>query len=140
MGKKKYIETPERFWELFLEYKSFAKDNPLKVHDFVGKDGQSVYRLKERPLTIEGFENYVAEKGVISDLGNYFANTDNAYNDYLTICSRVKRNIRQDQIEGGMASIYNPSITQRLNNLTERTHTEVSGGLNIPNLPDIGNR
>ena len=39
-----------------------------------------------------------------------------------------------------MAGIYNPSITQRLNNLVERSQTEIKGGLSIPNLPDIANR
>ena len=55
-------------------------------------------------------------------------------------CSHIKELIRLDQISGGMAGIYNPSITQRLNGLKEETHTEISGGLNLPPIPDIGNR
>jgi hypothetical protein len=39
-----------------------------------------------------------------------------------------------------MVGQYNPSITQRLNGLKESTETEIKGTLNIPNLPDIGNR
>jgi hypothetical protein len=39
-----------------------------------------------------------------------------------------------------MAMVYSQSITARLNNLTERTSTEISGGLNIPKTEDIGNR
>ena len=39
-----------------------------------------------------------------------------------------------------MAGIFNPSITQRLNNLAENTKTTLDGSLNIPKLPDIGNR
>jgi hypothetical protein len=49
------------------------------------------------------------------------------YGDYVSICTRIRKNIRQDQIEGGMTGIYNTSITQRLNNLTEKhevTHRE----------------
>jgi hypothetical protein len=71
-------------------------------------------------LTIEGFENYLEDLEIISHLSDYFANTNNNYSDYSTICSRIKRNVKQDQIEGGMAGIYNPSITQRLNNLVEK--------------------
>ena len=140
MGKKKYIETPEKMWELFTKYKDSVKTNPKEVQDFVGKDANEVNRKKEIPLTIEGFENYVADLGIINDLGHYFSNLNDAYSDYLPICSRIKRKIRQDQIEGGMVGIYNPSITQRLNSLTERTSTEISGGLNMPNVKDIGNR
>jgi hypothetical protein len=124
MGRFKLIETPEKMLEYFNEYKQYAKDNPIKVHDFVGKDGDEVYRLRERPLTIEGFENFCADKGIIGDLSHYFANTNGAYEDFLTICSHIRKKIRQDQIEGGMAGVYNPSITQRLNSLVEKSENK----------------
>lgn len=127
MGKRKYIETPEKMWELFQKFKTHTKNNPILVHDYVGKDGDEVYRKRERPLTLEGFENYVANiPGMPMDLGNYFANSNDAYTDYSTICSRIRKEIRQDQIEGGMANIYNPSITQRLNSLAEKTEATVN--------------
>ena len=125
MGKHKYIETPEKMWEYFESYKLWVKENPILVQDYVGKEAEMVYRTKERPLTIEGFENYLEDNKIISDLGKYFSNDGGNYNDYRTICSRIKRNVRQDQIEGGMAGIYNPSITQRLNNLTEKTENTI---------------
>lgn len=125
MAKKKYIESPERMWELFLSYKKETKDNPKLVQDFVGKDGDKVYREREKPLTMEGFENYVADLEIINSLDQYFSNQDGLYGDYMGICSRIRRAIRQDQIEGGMVSIYNPSITQRLNGLTEKTESTV---------------
>ena len=126
MGKPKYIETPEILWKHFEEYKKETKSKPFLVKDWVGKDALDVYREKERPLTIEGFECYLADKNIIDNLSQYFANTEQRYTDYQTICSRVKKAVRQDQIEGGMAGMYNPSITQRLNNLVEKTQTEVS--------------
>ena len=55
LGKKKYIETPEKLWELFLLYAKEVKSKPTLVHDFVGKDASEVRREKENPLTIEGF-------------------------------------------------------------------------------------
>jgi hypothetical protein len=126
MGKPKYIETPEILWQHFEEYKKETKSKPFLVKDWVGKDALDVYREKERPLTIEGFECYLADKNIIDNLSQYFANTEQRYTDYQTICSRVKKAVRQDQIEGGMAGMYNPSITQRLNNLVEKTQTEVN--------------
>jgi len=126
MGKRKYIETPEKLWEYFQEYKKETKSKPFLIKDWVGKDAFNVQREKERPLTIEGFECWLADHDIIEDLSNYFANYDNKYSDYLTICSRVKKAVRQDQIEGGMAGMYNPSITQRLNGLVEKTQTEVN--------------
>lgn len=134
MAKHKYIETPDRLWELFQEYKKWVKNNPIQVQDYVGKDAEMVYREKERPLTIDGFECYLFDKGIIGDLSHYFANTDGRYSDYLTICSRIKKAVRNDQIEGGMAGIYNPSITQRLNNLAENTN--INAKVEQPLFPD----
>ena len=121
MGKRKYIESPEIMWEHFLSYKKEVKSNPILVKDWVGKDATDVYREKERPLTIEGFECWCYDNDIISDLSQYFANTEQRYSDYQTICTRIRKAVRNDQIEGGMAGIYNPSITQRLNGLVEKT-------------------
>lgn len=127
LTKKKYIESPEKLLELFNEYREYTKSRPITIKDWVGKDAVQVDREKERPLTIEGFENYLFEKGVIGDLSHYFANTGNRYEAYLTICSHIRRIVRQDHIEGGMAGIYNPSITQRLNNIVEKQEIENKG-------------
>jgi DNA-packaging protein gp3 len=125
MGKHKYIETPEKMWELFIEYKNSVKDNPAKIQDYVGKDAEMVYREKEKPLTLEGFECYLFDNRIISDLSNYFANSGNKYSEYSTICSHIRKVIKNDQIQGGMIGIYNPSITQRLNGLTETITTTI---------------
>jgi hypothetical protein len=74
---------------------------------------------------MEGFENYCEE--VIGCVHQYFVNQEGAYTEYLNICSRIKRLIRQDQIEGGMVGQYNPSITQRLNGLTEKQDVTTGG-------------
>ena len=116
----KNVKTPEILWDLFVEYRNEVKSNPRKKHVFVGKDGNSDFEQLERPLTMEGFENFCFEKNVISDLSHYFCNLEDRYSDYVAICSRIRQNIRQDQIEGGMVGQYNPSITQRLNGLKEQ--------------------
>ena len=143
MGKPKYIETPDKLWDLFLGYVKDIKSKPFFVKDFVGKDGNTVYREKEKPLTMVGFTNYVCDNSRVSypDIKSYFDETKENYKEYFPISSRIRDAIRQDQIEGGMAMVYSQSITARLNNLKETTSTEISGGLNIPkNLPDIANR
>lgn len=116
----KNIATPEIMWELFTAYKKEVKDNPRKRMIFGGKDFEPKNELLERPLTMEGFENYVADLDIIADLKDYFANSDNRYLDYAPICIRIRQTIKQDQIEGGMVGQYNASITQRLNNLVEK--------------------
>ena len=132
MAKHKYIETPEKMWELFEAYKKATKNNPFLVQDYVGKDGEMVYRERERPLTFEGFYDYCYEN--IGCIDQYFENRDGRYTDYVAICSRIKKIIRKDQIEGGMASIYNASITQRLNGLADKKELDVKGEPRIFNL------
>jgi hypothetical protein len=124
-GNGKYIETPEKMWEYFEAYRSQVKSNPRTKTVFPGKDAIPQHEPLERPLTLEGFENWCADAGIIEDLSNYFANTKGNYSDYSTICSRIKRVIRQDQIEGGMVGQYNASITQRLNSLVDKQENQV---------------
>lgn len=126
MAKKKYISTPEKMWELFEDYKLQVKLNPVKVEDYVGKDAIRVMREKEAPLTMEGFELYVARiPGMPWSLDQYFSNQDNGYVEYLDICSRIRKEIRDDQIRGGMVGVYNTSITQRLNGLVDKQQHDV---------------
>jgi hypothetical protein len=123
----KNIETPEKMWEHFLAYKKQVKDNPIIVKDWVGKDATDVFREKEKPLTFIGFQNYLDDQEIITDVTDYFENKDNRYSDFIRICSRIKRNIQDDQIAGGMVGIYNPSITQRLNGLTDNVDLTTKG-------------
>jgi hypothetical protein len=124
-GNGKYIETPEKMWDYFEAYRAEVKNNPRTKTVFPGKDAIPQREPLERPLTLEGFENWCADAGIIDGLEHYFANTKGNYSDYLSICSRIKRVIRQDQIEGGMVGQYNASITQRLNSLVDKQENQV---------------
>ena len=121
-GLSKYIETPDALWDMFQAYCKDAKSRPFIVTDWVGGQGMKVDRKKERPLTMEGFNLFCYDK--ISTVRDYFLNKDGRYEAYITICHRIREAIREDQIGGGMAGIYNPSITQRLNNLVEKTENK----------------
>lgn len=124
MGRNKLIETPEELWELFEAYRDSVKSRPRTNHVFVGKNGDDARQELERPLTMEGFEVYCFE--VIGTVEHYFRNSNDSYGNFCTICSHIKKVIRQDQIEGGMVGQYNPSITQRLNGLKEQTETTIT--------------
>lgn len=132
-GRPKLIKSPEILWSLFEEYKEWAKDNPILIEDYVGKDAKRVMREKPRALTMEGFENYVSRQPEMPvGLEDYFANSNGSYSEFSTICSHIRREIRSDQIEGGLAGIYNPSITQRLNGLTDKVEqTNIGEGIKV---------
>jgi hypothetical protein len=108
--------------ELFKAYVEQVQNNPIKVHDFVGKEGDSVYRKKERPLTMEGYRVFCRENGLT--VKKYFTNKDSKF-DYLEdCCDQISDHIRKNQIEGGLVGIFNPSIVQRLNGLVEKSFVE----------------
>ena len=124
MPKHKML-TEDEFEALFNEWQQYIENNPIKKQVFVGKDGRHDYELIPRPYTLEGFLNFAEEK--IGCVHQYFENRDLRYSTYVSICTRVKRVIRQNQIENGLAGLYNPSITQRLNGLTEKSDITTNG-------------
>lgn len=141
MSKQKYIETPEKMWQYFEEYRTHIKAKPIQMAeqkrggaivlpkgmhpdqfaDFKEILDPIVKIPKERPLTLEGFYNWLEDSDIIVNADHYFSNRHKAYDNYVAVCARIRRVIRQDQIEGGLCGIYNPSITQRLNGLVEKS-------------------
>jgi DNA polymerase II small subunit/DNA polymerase delta subunit B len=118
VGRPRNLDSPEQLYELFKKYKEDVKANPRIKSVFGGKEFEERAEPLERPLTMEGFEIFCWDRvGCVED---YFKNTNKAYEDFSPICSRIRKEIREDQITGGMVGQYNASITQRLNNLKEQ--------------------
>jgi hypothetical protein len=113
MAKKKYIETPEKMWELFEEYVKHENNNPMYKREYVGKDGNEVDTPLQVPITFEGFECYLADKGIIEDLGKYSANTDNAYNEFVTIITRIRRNCFVQNFKGASVGLFNANLVAK---------------------------
>ena len=121
MHPTRIFKEPNDILKAFEEYKADLKikENEWLKVQYVGKNGSKVEDPLKLPLTMEGFERYCHEHyGTVS---HYFNNTDNYYEDFCTICSRIKTEIRENQITGGLLNVFNPSITQRLNGLVDKT-------------------
>lgn len=124
---------PTRIWQneedvikVWNDYKEDLKNKEsewLKVQ-YVGKDGERVEDPIKLPLTFEGFKRFCWDNN-IGCIEQYFVNKDNLYNDFVSICSRIKTEIRENQIIGGMIGAFNPSITQRLNGLADKTELDL---------------
>jgi hypothetical protein len=132
MHPTRIFKTPEELFKAFEEYKTHLELEAgkwLKIQ-YVGKEGERVTDKYKLPYTLEGFEIFCYNKyGCVSQ---YFDNKDGLYGDFVAICSHIRKQIRDNQILGGMLGVYNPSITQRLNGLTEKTETKVE----ISDAPD----
>lgn len=134
MAKKKYIETPEKMWELFQAYKKEVKDNPRIKVEYVGRDGETKKTPIERPLTIEGFKTYCAYE--VGSIQHYWINYEDNYSEYQPIIMRIREEIRAEQIDGAMTSFYNSNLTARLNNLKEQTENNTTI-TEVPLFPDV---
>lgn len=122
------FKTPDELYKAFEEYKDDLKNQSkewLKIQ-YVGKDGERVAEPQKVPMTFEGFKRYCRNN--YGEVHQYFNNELGYYDDFVNICTRIKEEIRENQIIGGLLNFYNPSITQRLNNLTDRQDLTTGGG------------
>lgn len=123
-GGTKYIETPEKLWELFQDYVKAEAGNPMYKVEYVGKDGREVRTPLNVPITFEGFENYLEDQGIITKLDDYASNKDNRYADYAGIVSRVKRNCFVQNVKGAAVGLFNANLIARKLGLVEKTQNE----------------
>lgn len=131
------FKTPEELLQAWEDYKQSLEEDAKKWKkvQYVGRDGDRVTDYPKIPLTLEGFKVYCYDHhGCVSQ---YFKNQDNNYTDFLPICSRIKNEIRADQIAGGLLGFYNPSITQRLNGLKEQTDNTTNHNVNLLNIDPL---
>jgi hypothetical protein len=125
MHPTRIFKSADELQKAFNEYKESLKEEAkqwLKIQ-YVGKDGERVADPQKVPYTLEGFKRYCRQH--YGEVQHYFDNTDNYYNDFCVICRAIKEEIRENQITGGLLGFYNPSITQRLNNLTDKVETTI---------------
>ena len=135
MHPTRIFKKPEELLKVWNEYKEDIEEQEakwLKVQ-YVGKDGERVTDPVKIPYTLEGLKRYCWDKE-IGTIQHYFENTDNMYDDFCGICSRIKNEIREHQIIGGMNGFFNPSITQRLNGLVDKQENTIKGEPRIFNL------
>ena len=125
MAKHKYIESPDKLWELFEAYVLNEKQNPMYKQEYVGKDGRTELTPLETPITFEGFECYLEDKGIINDLGNYSSNLNKAYTEYLPIITRIKRNCFVHNFRGASVGLFNANIIAKKLGLSERSESVV---------------
>jgi len=132
VGRPRNLNSPEQLYELFIRYKQDVKANPRIKSVFGGKEFEERAEPLERPLTMEGFEVFCWDE--VGQVEQYFKNIEKRYEEFVPICSRIRKEIREDQITGGMVGQYNASITQRLNNLKEQIEQT---NIEQPLFPDV---
>ena len=115
--------TPDGFLKACYGYFKWCTGNPVITQDFIksgDRAGEIVKMEISRPYSIEGLCVHI---GIVSDT---FQNYSKAagYEGFFAICAHVREIIRQNQITGGMAGVYNASLTARINGLAEKNVNE----------------
>jgi hypothetical protein len=72
-------------------------------------------------MTLEGFKVFVWQE--FGDIANYIKGQ---YPEFMPIVTRIKEEIRADQIGGAMVGQYNANLTARLNGLGDKQQVEVT--------------
>ena len=127
-GRPKIIESPEKLWEYYKQYRKHIKNNPIKLEDYVGKDAIRVERTHDRPPTWEGFEVFLFEHTDIStgqggyrqiNLDKYKRNVGGSYGDFVGIVRAIKHSMFDDKFSGAAVGQWNQNIIAKEIGLTD---------------------
>lgn len=122
---RRLYKTPEELLHAWEAYKkSVDEQNEWLRIQYVGRDGKRVVDKLKIPYTIDGF--IVHSKDYKGDIKAYIYNAEGYYDDFREIVSYIQTEIRNNHIVGGMAGVYNSSLTARLNGLVEKTENKVN--------------
>jgi benzoyl-CoA reductase/2-hydroxyglutaryl-CoA dehydratase subunit BcrC/BadD/HgdB len=129
------FHTEDDLLKVWNDYKDDLEERSKEWEkvQYVGKDGERVVDHMKVPLTFEGFKRYCWDNK-IGCIEQYFTNQDNCYTDFIGVCSRIKTEIRENQIIGGLMGVWNPSITQRLNGLADKSEIDLKTEPRIFNI------
>jgi hypothetical protein len=135
------FKKPEEMLKAWDEYKDsldFHADKWAKVQ-YVGKDGVRVTDNPPMPYTVDGFCSwfYRTEKRFIHQ---YFKRTEELYPDFLPIVTHIENERNENIKTGVLTGHFNSNLGTRIVGAVDKKETELKGGLNIPPLPDIGER
>lgn len=123
VGKPRNLNSPEELYKLFEDYQKDCKSRIRRIPKATVKG--VVYEDHIPPLTIDGFKTYCNKNGC--DINNYWNNVRDSYLEFATIVTRIKEEIRNDQIEGAIVGQYNNNIVARLNGLKENSDVTTNG-------------
>jgi hypothetical protein len=126
MHPTRLFHEPQDLKNAFEGYKQdlIEQANEWLRVQYVGKEGIRQTDAQKVPMTFEGFKRYC--RNHYGCVEQYFVNQGGLYDDFVSICSHIKEEIRENQIIGGLLGFYNQSITQRLNGLKEQSETEIN--------------
>ncbi len=132
-GRDKIFTSPEILWEACQEYFEATDKRKWIKTEFHGKDANECFVPNETPYTWTGLYLFL-------DISHQTWKDYEELKDFIEISTRVRNIIYTQKFEGASVGAFNANIISRDLGLKEQSEVESKVTLNIPNLPDIGNR
>jgi len=123
--KEKYIATPEILWQYFLDYVAHESANPWLKVDYVGQKAEKVVIPLATPITMEGFECYLWDKDIITDISHYASNRDNRYTAYVPIIKQIRNHCYNQNFKGAAAGAFNANLIARKLGIKDQVDTAI---------------
>ena len=136
-GQPKKIQSPEKLLEYFTQFVKDERENPILVDDWVGKDAEHVVRKKYVALTMEGFNCWLFENGIIHGINDYITNRDGVYDEFSDIIAHIRAFIYQNNFKGASVNELNPNLVARQLGIKEATSVDVNNNVKILNIDPL---
>ena len=121
-GRPPKFKTAKELAKAFEDYKEFCDSHPFEiVTEF---KGEKSVRTIPHAYTLCGFMVFIDSMSEWCDWKRY---TKERGEDFLGVITRIETEIREHQVVGGVAGVYNSNLTARLNGLTDKKDV-TSGG------------
>lgn len=136
MSKHKYIETPEKLWEYWEEYKaSVGKVSVPVTHPKLGVVDLEI----PEPIHERGFSLFMEQ---FYDLGTrsihaYFINVNNSYDNYHATITRIKDDTFTHNYKYSVVGLHKEKLTMSLLGMANKV--EESGQKTFVIKDDTGN-
>lgn len=121
-GRPPKFKTAKELAQAFEDYKAFVDANPFEiVTEFKGE--RSV-RHVPHPYTLCGFMVFIDS---MSEWCDWKRRVKERGEDFVGVLTRIETEVRDQQVNGGMAGVYNANLTARLNGLTDKKDVTSKG-------------
>lgn len=134
MHPTRIFKEEDEMYNAFSEYKKSLKkqSSEWKKVQYVGKEGARVSDNQKVPMTYDGFKRFC--RGKYGSVHQYFDNKDGLYNDFVEVCLRIKEEIKEDLMIGGLLGFYNSSLTQRITGMADKSELTLKGNLTTTHM------
>lgn len=121
---RRKIESPEVLWSYFKKYCDQVDATPWTKTDFKGKDATPVEYTFYAPYTWQGFNIWLFNAEVVSNLTHYQYNLNNAYEDFKEVIALIDKVIYDRKLTGASLGFYNHAIIAKDLGMIEKKQVE----------------